>query len=125
MTGMFDPAIGKVTMRATIKWFKKKELHEQTLMLHTHADAQRRRLRRVGKTRKSASDVAARRLGQVEAYLTVRQVLSEASTTSNGVLSRERSDFYRFGYATLGYNLSTVHYCCSRDDLINFTKQQI
>ena len=32
-----------------------------------------------GKTRKSASDVAAHRLGRVEAYLTVREVLSEAS----------------------------------------------
>jgi hypothetical protein len=30
--------------------------------------------------RKSASDVAAHRLGQVEAYLTVREVLSGAST---------------------------------------------
>ena len=46
-----------------------------------------------GKTRKSTSDVAARRLGQVEAYLTVREVLSEASTAADGVLSRERSGF--------------------------------
>jgi hypothetical protein len=46
-----------------------------------------------GKTRKSASDVAAHRLGQVEAYLTVREVLSEASTAADGVLSRERSGF--------------------------------
>ena len=58
-----------------------------------------------GKTRKSASDVAAHRLGQVEAYLTVRRVLSEASTASDGVLSRERSDFYRFGHVTLGFIL--------------------
>ena len=121
---MFDPAIGKVTMRATIEWFEEEELHEYTLMLHTHADAQRRRLRRVGKTRKSASDVAARRLGQVEAYFTVREILSEASTASDGVLWRERSDFYRFGYGMLGLHPSTVHYCCSRDDLINFTKQK-
>ncbi len=55
-----------------------------------------------GKTRKSASDVAAHRLGQVEAYLTVREVLSEASTAADGVLSRERSGFYRCRYATLG-----------------------
>ena len=69
--------------------------------------------------------MAARRFGQVEAYFTVRRVLSEASTASDGVLSREPSDFYRFEYATLGYHSSTVHYCCSRDDLINFTTQHI
>ena len=68
--------------------------------------------------------MAAHRLGQVEAYLTVRRVLSEASTASDGVLSRERSDFYRFGYGTLGYYSNIVDYCCSRDDLINFTKQK-
>jgi hypothetical protein len=34
--------------------------------------------------------------------LTVREILSEASTLADGALSRERSDFYRFGYATLG-----------------------
>jgi hypothetical protein len=38
-----------------------------------------------GKTRKSASDVDAHRLGQVEAYFTVREVLSEASTAADGV----------------------------------------
>jgi len=54
------------------------------------------------KTRKSGPDVAAHRLGQVEAYYTVRAVLSEASTASDGVLSRERRDFFRFGYGTLG-----------------------
>ena len=58
-----------------------------------------------GKTRKSASDVAAHRLGQVEAYLTVREVLSEASTAADGVLSRERSGFYRCRYAKLGFLL--------------------
>ena len=75
-----------------------------TLTLHTHADAQRRRLRRVGKTRQSAPNVGARRLGQDEQYLTVREILSEASTLvpPQAGLSRERSDFYRFGYATLG-----------------------
>ena len=60
-----------------------------------------------GKTRKSASDVAAHRLGQVEAYLTVREVLSEVSTASDGVLSRERSGFCRFGFATLGLSYET------------------
>ena len=57
---------------------------------------------RQGKTRKSAPDVAAHRLGQVEAYLTVREVLCEASTAADGVLSRERSGSYRCRYATLG-----------------------
>jgi hypothetical protein len=55
-----------------------------------------------GKTRKSVSDVAARRLGQVEAYLTVPEILSEASTAPDGVPWRERCDFGRFGFATLG-----------------------
>ena len=75
---------------------------DYTLTLHTHADAQRRRLRRVGKTRQSAPNVGARRLGQDEQYLTVRETLSEASTLADGSLSCERSGFYRFGYATLG-----------------------
>ena len=48
--------------------------------------------------------MAAHRLGQVEAYVTVREVLSEASTAADGVLSRERSGFYRCRYATLGLN---------------------
>ena len=47
--------------------------------------------------------MGARRLGQDEQYLTVREILSETSTLAAGVLSRERSDFYRFGYATLGF----------------------
>jgi len=57
------------------------------------------------KTRKSAPDVAAHRLGQVEAYFTVREVLSEASTAADGALSRERSGFCRCRYATLGFSL--------------------
>jgi hypothetical protein len=79
-----------------------------TLTLHTHTDAQRRRLRRVGKTRQSASDVDARRLGQDEQYLTVREILSEASTLvpPQAGLSRERSDFCRFGYEMLGFILT-------------------
>ena len=64
--------------------------------------------------------MGARSLGQDEQYLTVREILSEASTLADGALSSERSDFYRFGYGTLGLHLSTVHYCCSRDDLIHF-----
>jgi len=61
---------------------------------------------RRGKTRQSATNVGARRLGQDEQYLTVREILSEASTLvpPKAGLSRERSDFCRFGYATLGYD---------------------
>ena len=48
-----------------------------------------------GKTRQGASDVASRSLGQVEAYLTVREVLPEASKGADGVLWRELSGFGR------------------------------
>ena len=34
--------------------------------------------------------MGARRLGQDEQYLTVREILSEASTLADGALSRER-----------------------------------
>jgi hypothetical protein len=68
-------------------------------MLHTHAEEKRVRVR---------PDVGARRLGQDEQYLTVREIVSEASTLADGALSRERSDFYRFGYATLGFTLDNV-----------------
>ena len=45
-----------------------------------------------GKTRESTFRLrrTAHRLGQVEAYLRVGEVLSEASTAVDGVLSRER-----------------------------------
>ncbi len=56
-----------------------------------------------GKTRQRAPDAVARRLGQAEAYLTVREVLAEASTGADGVLWREFSGFGRFRFATLGY----------------------
>ncbi len=46
--------------------------------------------------------MAAHRLRQVEAYFTVREVLSGASTAADGVLSRERSGFRGSGLATLG-----------------------
>ena len=67
-----------------------------------------------GKTGQSASDVGARRLGQDEQYLTVREILSEASTLvpPRAGLSRERSDFYRFGYEMLGFIL-TERWCRS------------
>ncbi len=52
--------------------------------------------------------MGARRLGQDEQYLTVREILSEVSTLADGALSREHRDFYRFGYATLGFTLDNV-----------------
>jgi hypothetical protein len=57
-----------------------------------------------GKTRQSVPDVAECRLGQDEAYLTVRDILAEASTVvpPKAGLSRERSGFYRCRFATLG-----------------------
>jgi len=69
---------------------------------------------RRGKTRQSAPNVGARRLGQDEQYLTVREILSEASTLvpPRAGLSRERSDFYRFGYEMLGFIL-TERWCRS------------
>ena len=55
-----------------------------------------------GKAYQSALDVAAHRRGQDEAYLTVREILPEASTAADGFLWCERSGFGRFGFATLG-----------------------
>ena len=46
--------------------------------------------------------MVAHRLGQDEAYFTVREILAEASTAADGVLWREHSDFGRCGFATLG-----------------------
>jgi len=46
--------------------------------------------------------VVARSLGQAEAYLTVREILAEASTGADGVLWREFSGFGRFRFAALG-----------------------
>ena len=58
-----------------------------------------------GKTCQSASDVAEQSLGQVVAYLTVCEILADASTGADGVLWCERSAFYRCGFATLGFYL--------------------
>ena len=58
-----------------------------------------------GKTRQSAPDVAEHSLGQVVAYLTVCEILADASTGADGVLWCERSAFYRCGFATLGFYL--------------------
>ncbi len=41
-------------------------------------------------------------LGQIVAYLTVCEILADASTGADGVLWCERSGFYRRGFATLG-----------------------
>ncbi|MGB5921851.1 MAG: hypothetical protein WBH36_06475, partial [Syntrophobacteria bacterium] len=56
--------------------------------------------------------MAARRLGEDEAYLTVRDILSEASTVADGALSRERSGFYRCRFASLGFDtvLFSIHF---------------
>jgi len=49
--------------------------------------------------------VVARSLGWAEAYLTVREVLAEASTGADGVLWREFSGFGRFRFTTLGLTI--------------------
>ena len=54
-----------------------------------------------GKAYQSALDVAAHSPPAAE-YLTVREILSGASTAADGVLWCERSGFGRFGFATLG-----------------------
>ena len=54
--------------------------------------------------------MGARSLGQDEQYLTVREILSEMSTFADGALSRERGDFCRFGYATLGLQFQLVDF---------------
>ena len=46
--------------------------------------------------------MVAHRLGQVEAYFTVREVLSEDSTAADGVLSHEFSGFGWNRFASLG-----------------------
>ena len=61
-----------------------------------------------GKTRQRAPGAVARRLGQAEAYLTVREVLAEASTGADGVLWREFSGFGGFRFATLGFSLNAI-----------------
>ena len=60
-----------------------------------------------GKTRQSAPGVAEHSLGQVVAYLTVCEILADASTGADGVLWCERSGFCRCGFATLGFAIPT------------------
>ena len=54
-------------------------------MLHAHGDAQRRRLLRVGKACQSALVVGARRLGQDDQYLTVREILFRARSSRQSI----------------------------------------
>jgi hypothetical protein len=54
-----------------------------------------------GKTCQGAPDVASRRLGQAEAYFTVREVLPEAGKGVDGVHWGEFSGFGRFRFATV------------------------
>jgi hypothetical protein len=65
---------------------------------------------RRGKTRQSASNMGAHRLGQDEQYLTVREILSEASTLvpPRAGLSRERSDCCRFEHGNVRAKISLV-----------------
>ena len=63
-------------------------------MLHTYAEEKRARARQMWRRTASA---------RVEAYLTVREILAEASTAADAVLSRERSDSFRYRYAALGF----------------------
>ena len=65
--------------------------------------------------------MVARRLRQDEQYLTVREILSEPSTGAGGMLSRERSDFCRFGFATLGFSLSGA--CIRLSQQLNFSAE--
>jgi len=48
------------------------------------------------------SQMWVRRLGQAEAYLTVREVLPETSKGADGVAWSELGGFGRFRFATLG-----------------------
>jgi hypothetical protein len=68
-------------------------------MLHTYVEEKRARVRQMWL--RTGSDRSRR-------TLTVREVLSEASTAADGVLSYERSGFYRCRYATLGLTLFQI-----------------
>ena len=71
---------------------------------------------RRGKTRQGAPHVALHSLGQVEAYLTVREILAEASTGADGVHWREFSGFDRFRFATLGLSYASERLYSRRDN---------
>jgi len=68
--------------------------------------------------------VAERRLGQDEQYFTLREILAEASRVADAVLSRERSDFYRFGFAALGLTSFQPETKDFRLELSVFSSQQ-
>jgi hypothetical protein len=82
-----------------------------------------------GKAHRSASDVTAHRRGQDEAYLTVREILSEASTAADGVLWCERSGFGWFGFAPLGLRkdlqLSLLFRNLSPEFLIKLVRRRV
>ena len=60
------------------------------------------------KTCQGGPDVASRSLGQVEAYLTVREILPEASKGADGVHWREFNGFCWFKFAVLGLGTPNV-----------------
>ena len=62
-------------------------------MLHTYVEERRVRVRQVWP--RAGSE-------RMKRTFTVREILSEVSTAADGALSRERSGFYRYRYATLG-----------------------
>jgi len=70
-------------------------------MLHTYVEEKRARVRQMWL--RTGSD-------RSRSTLTVREVLSEASTAADGVLSYERSGFYRCRYAILGCSQIPVEY---------------
>jgi hypothetical protein len=71
----------------------------------------------LGKTGQRAPDVASRRLGQVEAYLTVREILAEASKGADGVLWREFNGFGRYRVC----NVKVKSQMCSMQSIgVNF-----
>jgi hypothetical protein len=67
-------------------------------MLHTYVEEKRVRVRQMWP--RAGSE-------RMKRTFIVREILSEVSTASDGVLSRESSGFYRYRYATLGFVLSS------------------
>jgi hypothetical protein len=66
-----------------------------------------------GKTPQSTSNVAAHSLGQVEAYLTVHEIMAEASPVAppKAGLWREHCSFCRWTSATLGLSTTLYWHC--------------
>ena len=55
----------------------------------------------------------AHRLGQDEAYFTVREILAEASTTADEVLWRKPGDFSRCGYGNVRVTPGSAQTCAA------------